>query len=87
MAIGFSKMLGINIDKNFDLPYISYNITEFWKRWHISLSSWLQDYLYISLGGNRKGKIRRYFNLIITMLIGGLWHGASWNLWNRISHS
>lgn len=86
MAIGFSKMLGINIDKNFDLPYISYNITEFWKRWHISLSSWLQDYLYISLGGNRKGKIRRYFNLIITMLIGGLWHGASWNfvMWGGI---
>lgn len=86
MAIGLAKMLGIDIDKNFDLPYISKNVTEFWKRWHISLSSWLQDYLYISLGGNRKGKIRTYFNLILTMLIGGLWHGASWNfiIWGGI---
>lgn len=86
MAIGFSKMLGINIDKNFDMPYISRNITEFWKRWHISLSAWLQDYLYISLGGNRKGKIRTYINLVTTMLIGGLWHGASWNflIWGGI---
>lgn len=86
MAIGFSKMLGIHIDKNFDLPYISRNITEFWKRWHISLSSWLQDYLYISMGGSRRGKVRRYLNLITTMLIGGLWHGASWNfiIWGGI---
>ena len=64
---------------NFDSPYKSASITEFWRRWHISLSSWLRDYLYISLGGNRKGKIRQYANLIITMFLGGLWHGASWN--------
>lgn len=86
MAIGFSKMLGIDIDKNFDLPYISKNVTEFWKRWHISLSSWLQEYVYISLGGNRKGKARTQINLILTMLIGGLWHGASWTfvVWGAI---
>lgn len=86
MAIGLAKMLGIEIDKNFDLPYISKNVTEFWKRWHISLSSWLQDYVYISLGGNRKGKIRTQVNLILTMLLGGLWHGASWTyiVWGGI---
>ena len=86
MAIGFSKMLGIDIDKNFDLPYISKNVTEFWKRWHISLSSWLQDYVYISFGGNRKGKIRTQLNLVLTMLLGGLWHGAAWTyiVWGGI---
>lgn len=86
IAIGFSKMLGINIDNNFDLPYISKNVTEFWKRWHISLSSWLQDYVYISLGGNRKGKVRTQINLMLTMLIGGLWHGANWTfiVWGAI---
>lgn len=86
MAIGFSKMLGIHIEKNFDLPYISRNVTEFWKRWHISLSSWLQDYVYISLGGNRKGKMRTRINLILTMLLGGLWHGAAWTfvIWGGI---
>lgn len=77
MAIGFSRMLGIKLNKNFDLPYISKNVTEFWKRWHISLSTWLQDYLYISLGGNRKGSFRTKLNLLITMTLGGLWHGAS----------
>lgn len=61
------------------MPYISHNISEFWHRWHISLSSWLREYLYISLGGNRKGNIRTYLNLFIVMLLGGLWHGASWN--------
>lgn len=68
---------------NFNSPYKSASITEFWRRWHISLSSWLRDYLYISLGGNRHGKFRQYLNLIITMFLGGLWHGASWNfvLW------
>jgi D-alanyl-lipoteichoic acid acyltransferase DltB (MBOAT superfamily) len=64
--------------ENFNQPYLSSNITEFWRRWHISLSSWLRDYLYISLGGNRKGNIRTYINLMLTMLLGGLWHGASW---------
>ena len=78
MAIGISKILGFNFDWNFNFPYISKNLTEFWKRWHISLSSWLQEYLYYSLGGNRKGKTRTYINLVLTMVIGGLWHGAAW---------
>ncbi|MDP4266996.1 MAG: MBOAT family O-acyltransferase [Bacteroidota bacterium] len=78
MAIGIALLLGYRLKMNFDSPYQSSSITEFWRRWHISLSSWLKDYLYISLGGNRKGKIRQYFNLMVTMLLGGLWHGASW---------
>ncbi|CAK7007243.1 MAG: hypothetical protein PARBA_00290 [Parabacteroides sp.] len=77
MAIGIALLLGFRFNINFDSPYQSATITEFWRRWHISLSSWLKDYLYISLGGNRKGKIRTYINLLITMLLGGLWHGAS----------
>lgn len=83
MAIGIALLLGFHFNINFDSPYKSASITEFWRRWHISLSSWLRDYLYISLGGNRKGKFRQYINLIITMFLGGLWHGASWNfvLW------
>ncbi len=79
MAIGLALLLGFHFPTNFDSPYKSLSVTEFWRRWHISLSSWLRDYLYISLGGNRRGKIRTYANLIITMLLGGLWHGASWN--------
>jgi D-alanyl-lipoteichoic acid acyltransferase DltB (MBOAT superfamily) len=75
MAIGIALLLGFHFNLNFDSPYQSATITEFWRRWHISLSSWLRDYLYISLGGNRKGRIRTYINLIITMLLGGLWHG------------
>ena len=78
MAIGLSLLMGFKIPPNFLTPYKSQSITEFWRRWHISLSSWLRDYLYISLGGNRKGKVRTYVNLFLTMLIGGLWHGASW---------
>ncbi|WP_236676113.1 MBOAT family O-acyltransferase [Chryseolinea lacunae] len=78
MAIGIALLLGFHFNINFDSPYQSKNITEFWRRWHISLSTWLRDYLYISLGGNRKGKLRTYLNLMITMLLGGLWHGASW---------
>lgn len=90
MAIGCSKMLGYDIKKNFNMPYLSHNVTEFWKRWHISLSSWLQDYIYIPLGGNRKGETRQYLNLLITMLIGGLWHGSKitfviWGLVNGIA--
>ncbi len=87
IAIGFSKMLGFDFDKNFDLPYASQNPTEFWKRWHISLSQWLQEYLYISLGGNRKGKFRTNLNLLLTMTIGGLWHGASFTFiaWGAIN--
>lgn len=77
MAIGLAMMLGFKFPKNFDAPYKSATITEFWRRWHISLSSWLRDYLYISLGGNRHGKIRTYINLLLTMLLGGLWHGAA----------
>jgi len=86
MAIGIALLLGFHFNINFDSPYQSASITEFWRRWHISLSSWLRDYLYISLGGNRKGTIRQYLNLIITMFLGGLWHGASWNfvLWGML---
>ncbi len=79
MAIGIAKWCGFNIPPNFLSPYQSSSITEFWRRWHISLSSWLRDYLYIPLGGSRKGKIRTYINLFITMLLGGFWHGANWN--------
>jgi alginate O-acetyltransferase complex protein AlgI len=79
MAIGMAKWMGFTINENFDSPYQSSSITEFWRRWHMSLSSWLKDYLYISLGGNRAGKVRQYINLMITMLLGGLWHGASFN--------
>ena len=78
IAIGVALWMGFKIPMNFDSPYQSSSITEFWRRWHISLSSWLRDYLYISLGGNRKGKFRQYLNLMLTMLLGGLWHGASW---------
>ena len=86
MAIGIALLLGFEFPKNFDGPYKSASITEFWRRWHISLSSWLKDYLYISLGGNRHGKFRQYFNLLMTMLLGGLWHGASLNfiLWGGL---
>ncbi len=79
MAIGIGKWMGFEINNNFDSPYQSKSITEFWRRWHMSLSSWLKDYVYIPLGGNKCSKLRQYFNLFTTMLIGGLWHGASWN--------
>ena len=78
MAIGIAMLLGFRLSTNFRTPYKSASVTEFWRRWHISLSTWLRDYLYISLGGNRKGKVRTYVNLFLTMLLGGLWHGASW---------
>lgn len=78
MAIGVARVFGIKFPLNFDSPYKSLNIIDFWRRWHITLSHFLRDYLYIPLGGNRKGKIRRYLNLMITMLLGGLWHGAGW---------
>lgn len=83
MAIGTAKCFGYNFKKNFNIPFLSKNVTELWKRWHISLSSWLQEYLYIGLGGNRKGKIRTYVNLLLTMVIGGFWHGANYTfiLW------
>lgn len=78
IAIGLALLMGFWLPDNFRTPYQSASVTEFWRRWHISLSTWLRDYLYISLGGNRKGKIRTYFNLFMTMFLGGLWHGASW---------
>jgi alginate O-acetyltransferase complex protein AlgI len=79
MAIGLGLMLGFVFPKNFDSPYRAESITDFWRRWHISLSTWLRDYLYVPLGGNRRGPVRTYVNLAIVMLLGGLWHGASWN--------
>ena len=79
IAIGTARLLGYNLMENFKQPYFAKSVTEFWQRWHISLSTWLRDYLYIPLGGNRFGKFKTYRNLMITMLLGGLWHGSSWN--------
>ncbi len=79
MAIGMAKWIGFDININFTSPYTSKSIVEFWRRWHISLSTWLKDYIYIPLGGNRSTTIKTYRNLLLTMIIGGLWHGASWN--------
>lgn len=79
IAIGLGASLGYRFPENFNFPYISRSIAEFWRRWHISLSSWLRDYLYFPLGGNRKGNIRTYINLMIVMTLGGLWHGAAWS--------
>ena len=78
MAVGLGRMIGFEFLKNFDSPYHAESITDFWRRWHISLSTFLRDYLYIPLGGNRKGPRRTYVNLIVVMLLGGLWHGANW---------
>ena len=79
IAIGVAALFGYVLPQNFNFPYISQSIAEFWRRWHISLSSWLKEYLYIPLGGNRKGAVRTYINLMITMILGGLWHGAAWS--------
>jgi len=86
IAIGLGHLLGITFPENFRYPYISRSVSEFWSRWHITLSRWLRDYLYIPLGGNRRGVGRTYFNLLVTMLLGGLWHGASWTfvVWGAI---
>ena len=86
MAVGLGLMLGFVFMKNFDAPYRAQSITEFWRRWHISLSTWLRDYLYVPLGGSRKGARRTYVNLFIVMLLGGLWHGAAWNfvIWGAL---
>ncbi|AEF99602.1 MBOAT family O-acyltransferase [Methylomonas methanica] len=83
IAIGLAKLFGYRLPDNFNFPYLSSSISEFWRRWHISLSSWLRDYLYIPLGGNKKGVLRTYLNLMIVMCLGGLWHGAAWSfaLW------
>jgi alginate O-acetyltransferase complex protein AlgI len=78
IAIGVSRIIGYDLPENFNMPYVATSITDFWRRWHMTLSQWLRDYLYIPLGGNRKGKRRTYVNLFLTMLLGGLWHGANW---------
>ncbi len=78
MAIGIALIMGFKLAPNFNFPYKAHNLTDFWHRWHISLSTWLRDYIYIPLGGNRKGTARTYINSFTTMLIGGLWHGAAW---------
>ncbi len=79
IAIGLGKMIGLDLPRNFNFPYISRNITEFWRRWHMSLSSWIRDYIYIPMGGNRYGTARKFMNLMVTMFVCGLWHGASWH--------
>ncbi|MBQ9866064.1 MAG: MBOAT family protein [Lachnospiraceae bacterium] len=79
IAIGAARMMGFTLMENFNCPHFAESIAEFWRRWHISLSGWFKDYLYIPLGGNRKGRIRKYINLMITFIVSGLWHGASWN--------
>ena len=86
IAIGCARIMGIRLMKNFDHPYRAQSIKEFWSRWHISLSTWFRDYLYIPLGGNRKGSVRRYVNLFIVFLVSGLWHGANWTfvLWGAL---
>ncbi|MEM6297130.1 MAG: MBOAT family O-acyltransferase [Bacteroidota bacterium] len=86
VAIGIALLLGFRLPLNFNSPYKATSITDFWRRWHISLSSWLRDYLYIPLGGNRKGRVRTYINLLLTMLLGGLWHGAAWRfvIWGAL---
>ena len=86
MAIGVAWLLGFDLGRNFNLPYMSLNPSDFWRRWHISLSTWLRDYVYIPLGGNRKGKIRTYINIFLTMIISGLWHGSTVNflIWGAI---
>jgi alginate O-acetyltransferase complex protein AlgI len=87
MARGIGRMLGFELPMNFNLPYVSQSLSEFWQRWHISLSTWLRDYLYFPLGGSRRGRVRGYLNLMVTMLLGGLWHGASWNfvIWGGLN--
>lgn len=79
MAIGISRIIGIEVKENFNTPYFSMSIAEFWRRWHISLSSWLRDYIYIPLGGNRKGQARKFLNIMIVFLVSGIWHGADWS--------
>ena len=86
IAIGAAKVMGFELMENFNTPYFATSIKDFWRRWHISLSTWFRDYLYIPMGGNRKGKIRKYLNVLVTFLVSGLWHGASWNyvLWGGL---
>ena len=84
--VGLSRILGFDITANFNLPYIAENISEFWSRWHMSLSTWLKDYVYIPLGGSRKGEMRTYINLMTTMMVSGIWHGVGWTffLWRAL---
>ena len=86
MAIGLALLLGYQLPQNFNRPYLALSLRDFWRRWHMTLSRWLRDYLYIPLGGSRGGRLRTYRNLMITMLLGGLWHGAAWTfvLWGGI---
>ncbi len=87
IARGAAQVMGFNLMKNFNTPYFAKSVSEFWRRWHISLSTWFRDYLYIPLGGNRKGRARKYFNLMVVFLLSGLWHGASWNfvIWGGLN--
>ena len=87
IARGAAEVMGFSLMKNFDTPYFSRSVAEFWRRWHISLSTWFRDYLYIPLGGNRKGRLRKYINLLIVFCVSGLWHGASWNfvIWGALN--
>lgn len=87
IAIGAAKVMGFQLMENFNAPYLSMSVAEFWRRWHISLSSWFRDYLYIPLGGNRKGKFRKYVNLMIVFIVSGLWHGAQWSfiVWGALN--
>src|SRR5258707_15298170 len=86
MAIGLALLFGIRLPPNFNSPYKAVNIIDFWRRWHMTLSRFLRDYLYVPLGGNRRGEARRYVNLLVTMVLGGLWHGAAWTfvLWGGL---
>ena len=87
IAIGAAQVMGFKLMKNFERPYLAVSVSDFWRRWHISLSTWFRDYLYIPLGGNRKGTVRKYINQMIVMLVSGLWHGAAWNyvIWGGIN--
>ena len=85
MVLGLSEMLGLKLSENFDTPYLSQSFQEFWRRWHMTLGSWLREYVYIPLGGNRKGKVRKVVNLIITFLVSGIWHGVEYLLWGLIN--
>lgn len=89
IAIGAAKVMGFELMENFNAPYMSMSVAEFWRRWHISLSSWFRDYLYILLGGNRKGKLRKYINLMIVFIVSGLWHGAQWSfiVWGALNRN
>lgn len=89
IAMGAAKVMGFELMENFNAPYFSMSVAEFWRRWHISLSSWFRDYLYIPLGGNRKGKVRKYINLMIVFLVSGLWHGAQWSfvVWGMLNRN